>query len=155
MGVQNFVFIPKQSWPAVEEMNALLNRAGVPLQLPDDWLLSQEQLQQVNASSGGAVCVFDYAQAKYQAKDWDWASADAARFETMDYVGMFNAHSNAQEILGLMAASCAMTQLSKGVLFTPAFHDAVLSHDQAMPLLLTHLPSILEQFKGTSQLRSR
>lgn len=154
MSIQNFVFLSESDLPEVEALNSCLKSEAVPLVLPAEWSLSSEDLVLVKGDSEGRPCVFDYALAAYQDKDWSWSASDAPLFEGVAWVAMFNCNSNAQEILALMGASCVLANETQGLLYAPMFSDDLLAHHQAMPLLKAHMPSILGQFSGPSKLRS-
>ena len=153
MSIQNFVFLKGKQLLSGANLEGALNEHELALILPDSFDLASEALLRVDAEFETLPCVFDYALADYQHKDWSWSDEDAEQFADCEAVAMFNCFSNAQEIMALMVTSCVLAQHIDGLLYAPVFHDGLIESHEAMDLLRKHYNDIKSQFNGVSKLR--
>ncbi|WP_154222827.1 hypothetical protein [Marinicella rhabdoformis] len=153
MSIQNFVFLRDKQLLSGANLESALNQHELALSLPDSFDLTSETLLRVDAEFETLPCVFDYALADYQHKDWSWSDEDEARFDGCEAVAMFNCFSNAQEIMALMITSCVLAKQARGLLYAPVFHDGLLASHEALDLLFKHFDDIKSQFNGVSKLR--
>ena len=153
MSIQNFVFLKDKQLLSEADLEGALKQNELALSLPGSFDLTSETLLRVDAEFEALSCVFDYALADYQHKDWSWSDEDAERFADCEAVAMFNCFSNAQEIMALMVTSCVLAQHVNGLLYAPVFHDGLIESHEAMGLMHKHYDDIKSQFNGVSKLR--
>lgn len=153
MSIQNFVFLNEKQLLSGLDLEGALKQHELALSLPDSFDLSSETLLRVDTKFETLPCVFDYALADYQHKDWSWSDEDTEQFADCEAVAMFNCFSNAQEIMALMMTSCVLAAQVQGLLYAPVFHDGLIESHETMDLLHKHYDDIKSQFNGVSKLR--
>lgn len=153
MSLQTYVFFKKDRHPSVERLQSNITQQGFNFVLPESINLLTDTRVLIEGKFEGLESCFDYLSAAYNEDDWPWAEPDKTIFKEYDLVSVFNAYSNAQEIVGMIVTASVLTHMTSGTLFSEFFDDDLISADRCIAFAKETIEASRDQFCGPSKLR--
>ncbi|MDF1780156.1 MAG: hypothetical protein P1U67_02555 [Alcanivoracaceae bacterium] len=154
MAMQTYVFYEKDKQPDLQALAAVIKEKGIDYSFGEEFDLEASEYGFASGKFEGLESGFDFVRDVYNPDDWNWEENDLPILGHPYYIAVFNTYSNAQEIVGMMAVSSVLAEITGGAMFSDFFDDELIRPEKAFEMANDIIENSRDQFNGPSKIRA-